>query len=319
MKKSLSMILALCMILSFALCGTALAADKDNDMIVTGSGTFTMKEALERTIAVDECSNLVGKHEAYHTALEHRAELDNIWVTEEPWTETMSWTNNSQFMYGRDNVYAFYCGVEDEVVNWLSGAKALDDTGTIENSEDWYGTGMLWYHMLMSPVIEVARDGQTACGLWQSFGTVTQAAGGGMSSTWTMEDYTMVFAKQSDGAWKIWHLRTFVHFYTDVDNHFYEQNQATASKPEVEGYDAITTSSSASGEPSGEPTMEPQGGSDYSVNGMYYVGYSLYCVPVMATIPEPYDTWEDIEDTFAWGGTPLLGNNAKHQAVLDMQ
>jgi hypothetical protein len=314
MKKTLSMLMALCMMLSLAIC-TSVSAFAAEDTITTGSGTFTVTEAVERLVAAQECSNLAGKHEAYHTALEHRAELDNIWADEEPYASTISWTNNSQFMDGRENVYAFYTGVEDEVVNWLSGAMALDDTGTIQDSEDWYGTGMLWYHMLMSPVIEVAGDGQTAVGLWQSFGTVTQAAGGGMSATWTMEDYTMVFAKMpSSGAWKIWHLRTFVHFYTNTDANWYEQNQASASKPEVEGYDTMVAAST-----SGDPTAEPAGQSNYSVNGLYYVGYSLYDVPVLATIPEPYETWADIEDTFAWGGTPLLGANADHQAVLDMQ
>ena len=312
MKKTMSMLLALCMILALAV-STSVSAFAADDEIVTGSGTFTTQEAVERAIAWQECSNLAGKHEAYHTAIQHRAELENCWVTEEPWTDTMSWTNNSQFMYGMENVYGFYCGVETEVVNWLSGAIAVDDTDTIQNTEDWYGTGMLWYHMLMSPVIEVAGDGQTACGLWQSFGTVTQPAGGGMSATWTMEDYTMVFAKQSNGEWRIWHLRTFVHFYTNCDDIWYNQNQASASKPEVEGYDE------AAGGASGGPSGAPSGQGDYAVNDIYYVGYSLYCVPVLATIPEPYETWADIEDTFAWGGTPLLGNNADHQAVLDMQ
>ena len=317
MKKTLSMLMALCMILALAV-GTSVSAFAAEDEIVTGSGTFTTQEAVERALAWQECSNLAGKHEAYHTAVQHRAELENCWVYDPEYTETMSWTNNSQFMYGKENVYGFYCGVESEVVNWLSGAIAVDDTDTIQNTEDWYGTGMLWYHMLMSPVIEVAGDGQTACGLWQSFGTVTQPAGGGMSATWTMEDYTMVFAKQSGGDWRIWHLRTFVHFYTDTDNYWYEQNQASASKPEVEGYDEMAQSG-GSGEPSGGPSGAPAGQGDYAVNGLYYVGYSLYDVPVLATIPEPYETWADIEDTFAWGGTPLLGNNADHQAVLDMQ
>ena len=315
MKKTLSMLMALCMILALAV-GTGVSAYAAEDEIVTGSGAFTTREAAERALAWQECSNLAGKHEAYHTAVQHRAELENCWVYDPEYTETMSWTNNSQFMYGKENVYGFYCGVETEVINWLNGAIAADEYGVIQNTEDWYGAGMLWYHMLMSPVIEVAGDGQTACGLWQSFGTVTQPQGGGIGETWTMEDYTMVFAKQSGGDWRIWHLRTFVHFYTNTDNHWYEQNQASASKPEVEGYDAMAQGS-GSGEPSGAPSG---GGQDqYSVNGLYYVGYSLYDVPVLATIPEPYETWADIEDTFAWGGTPHLGNNADHQAVLDMQ
>ena len=308
MKKTLSMLLALCMILALAV-GTGVSAYAAGDEIVTGSGTFTTQEAAERALAWQECSNLAGKHEAYHTAVQHRAELDNCWVYDPEYTETMSWTNNSQFMYGKENVYGFYCGVETEVQNWLQGAISADETGVIQNSEDWYGTGMLWYHMLMSPVIEVARDGKTACGLWQSFGTVTQPQGGGMGETWTMEDYTMVFAKQSGGDWRIWHLRTFVHFYTTYGFNWYEQNMATqgASGEQPAGVGVMVSADEIV-----EDMSQPG-----TYKGHFYVGYDMYDVPVLATIPEPYDTWDDIADTFAWGGMqPLLGNNALHPSVV---
>ncbi len=303
MKKSLSLLLALCMIFALAVSTSvsAFAATKYE----TGSGSFTAEELLLRTVAWQECSNLAGKHEAYHSALEHRAELENAWVTEEPWTDTMSWTNNTQFMYGKEAVYDFYCGIETEKAQWLKNAASSDEMGIIETTEDWEGAGLLWYHMLMSPVIEVAADGQTAVGLWQSFGTVTQ----NNQAQWTCEDYTMVFAKQSNGEWRIWHLRTFVHFYTSVDNHWYEANMATqgASGEQPAGVGVMVSADDVV-----EDMSEPG-----TYKGQFYVGYDMYRVPILATIPEPYDTWDDIADSFAWGGLqPMLGNNAGHESVI---
>ncbi len=303
MKKSLSLLLALCMIFALAVSTSvsAFAATKYD----TGSGSFTAEELLLRTVAWQECSNLAGKHEAYHSALEHRAELENAWVTEEPWTDTMSWTNNTQFMYGKEAVYDFYCGIETEKAQWLKNAASSDEMGIIETTEDWEGAGLLWYHMLMSPVIEVAADGQTAVGLWQSFGTVTQ----NNQAQWTCEDYTMVFAKQSNGEWRIWHLRTFVHFYTSVDNHWYEANMATqgASGEQPAGVGVMVSSDDIV-----EDMSQPG-----TYKGQFYVGYDMYRVPILATIPEPYDTWDDIADSFAWGGLqPMLGNNAGHESVI---
>ncbi|MGM9615511.1 MAG: nuclear transport factor 2 family protein [Oscillospiraceae bacterium] len=311
MKKAFGMFLALCMILSLMLGGTtALAAD---DGYVTGnSGTFTVEDAVERTLAYQECQNLAGAHEFYHTALDHQGELDNCWVTEDPYKETMSWTNNTQFMYGYDNVWEFYCGTSltGHGESTQAQAMAVDTTGQITMDEEWYAAGTLWYHMLMSPVIEVAKDGQTAVGLWQSFGTVTEVS----MCQWTCEDYTMVFVKQSDGEWRIWHLRTFVHFYTTYGYNWYEQNmatQGTGGTNQPAGVGVLVDS--ASGEPSGSGDMPQAGNEGYSITGTYYVGLDLYKVPVLATIPQPYDTWADIEDTFAWGGfQPLLGNNALH-------
>lgn len=305
MKRTFGMLLALCMALSLAVCGSTSALAREDPVIVGGSGRFTVEEAVERTLAYEECQNLAGKHEFYHSALMHQEELENIWVTEEPWIDSMSWTNNTQFMYGKENVYGFYCGVKDEKANWLNAAIALDDQGRIENTEDWKGTGILWYHMLMTPVIEVARDCQTACGLWQSFGTVTQPGGGEMGAQWTCEDYTMVFARQSDGEWRIWHLRTFVHFYTNVDNHWYEQNMATQGNDGNQPA-GVGVLGGPSGEPSGD--MTPPGQGQYAEMGEWNRGYDLYKVPQQLTIPEPYDTWADIEDSFYWGNQPVDNN-----------
>ena len=301
MKKTLSMLMALCMILALMVSGGVSAFASGEP----ASGGVADSDLLARTAAWQECSNLAGKHEFYHSALEHRMELENIWVNEEPFTSTMSWTNNTQFMYGKEAVYDFYCGVENEKKNWLKNAAASDEMGIIQNTEDWEATGMLWYHMLMSPVIEVAKDGKTAIGLWQSFGTVTQDN----RAQWTCEDYTMVFAKQSNGEWRIWHLRTFVHFYTGVDEHWYESNMATqgASGEQPAGVGVMVSEDEIV-----EDMTQPG-----TYKGHFYVGYDMYDVPVLATIPEPYDTWEDIADSFAWGGLqPLLGNNALHPEVI---
>ena len=153
-----------------------------------------------------------------------------------------------------------------------------------------------------------------------------------MGAQWTCEDYTMVFAKMSTGEWKIWHLRTFVHFYTNVDNHWYEQNMATqgnggedvpsgvgvmadGAKPEGMPADMGDMPPPSDMTPPGgmEPPggMQPPegggggGGSEYAEIGEWYVGYDLYRVPKLITIPEPYDTWADIEDTFYWGNQPV--------------
>ena len=331
MKKSLGMFLALCMILSLAI-GTTTAFAADDGYVTGNSGTFAVEDAVDRVRAYQECQNLAGAHEFYHTALDHQGELDNCWVTEEPYLDTMSWTNNTQFMYGYDNVWEFYCGtaLTGHGQSTQAQAMAVDTTGQITMDDEWYAAGTLWYHMLMSPVIEVAKDGQTAIGLWQSFGTVTEVS----MCQWTCEDYTMVFVKQSDGEWRIWHLRTFVHFYTTYGYNWYQQNMATqgavgnqpagvgvlandgaggASDPMMPPNGDMTPPGGASGGPSGGPDMPTPGQEDYSINGTYYVGLDLYKVPVLATIPQPYDTWADIEDTFAWGGfQPLLGKNAEH-------
>ncbi len=329
MKKHLSFLLALCMIFSMAVIGTTpvLAAEKteySEDIV----------KAAQRALDTVEVENVIGKHEYYHSALNHLDEFLDIWVNEDPWMETMSWTNNTQKMVGAYNVYGFM--VTDLVANIsmsIDSAMENDTQGTITNDPEWYGTGMFWYHMLMTPMIVVADDGQTARGAFQSFGTVTGPMGE-MSSQWTCESYGFDCAKMSTGEWRIWHLRTFVYFYCETDDGWTDMRTNTAASgagaanaPVGVGvmYDedgnqitgqTYLDSGSASGEPSdmtppggdmtppemGGGSGEPSGGmggyvrSDYEVEiGEYFTGFSIYKVPESVPMPYEYSTWAEVE------------------------
>lgn len=228
MKRNRRILILVLTLITILCLPTAGFAESDEDTVTINGHTYTAAQAAQRALDWQACSNLASAHEDYHTALNHAGELEDLWVNEEPYTSTMSWTNNSQKIVGYDNIYEFYVtDLAADLKSSLSTAISMDDSGTITDSDEWLGTGMLWYHMLMSQEIEVAADGQTAIGHWQSFGTVTGPTGGSYTAQWTCEDYNMVFVKQSNGEWRIWHLRTFVHFYTNVDNHWYEQNMAT--------------------------------------------------------------------------------------------
>ncbi len=301
MKRPLGMLLALCMMLSLAVCTSVSAFAAQEQLIVGGGGTYTVEEALERTMAYQDCQNLAGMHEFYHSAKEHRAELENIWVYDEQFRETATWTNNQQCMEGWDNLWGFYVtDSEGGAEVMLKKAMENDDKGIIENSEDWYYTGMFAYHMLMTPVIEVARDCETAVGIWQSWGTSGSPESDGFNVEWQCEDYSMVFARQSGGDWRIWHLRTFVHFYCPVGDKWYENNTQL-------GGGGAGGASGEMGPPPDMSEMPPMG--NWGTSGEHFVGYDLYKVPVQLTIPEPYDTWDDIKDTFAWGPTPLTDSS----------
>jgi hypothetical protein len=74
--------------------------------------------------------------------------------------------------------------------------------------------GQIHNHSMMSPVIEVAADGKTAKGLWDSFGPNVNglAEVGG----WSWAKYAVDFIKV-DGQWKIWHFQLYPVFNTPYD------------------------------------------------------------------------------------------------------
>jgi hypothetical protein len=218
----------------------------------TGYNSADITASTQRALDCQEVANVAGKHEYYHTALRHEDELNNIWAQE---ADDISWTNNSQKYSGWDEVYKFYVtDLASNLSSSLASANAIDSSIAITDAN--LGTGVLWYHTLNSPIIEVAGDGQTAKGLWMSFGTVTGPGSASMTAQWTCESYGIDFIKEN-GKWKIWHLRLFVYFYSDVDKHWYNASENQA----------------------------------YSASNTYYRGYSLYTIASSPKIPVPYDTW----------------------------
>ena len=147
---------------------------------------MTAEMKAQKALDILEIQNMASMHEYYHSALMHEAELDNVWSKR----DDIAWKNNSDYYANRKAVYNFYG----------EGVKKMDKTAA------------LWYHMLATPVIVVSGDGQTAKAVWQSFGNVS----GTNMAQWTQEKYSMDLIKEN-GIWKIWHLRTYVEFYTNVD------------------------------------------------------------------------------------------------------
>lgn len=67
--------------------------------------------------------------------------------------------------------------------------------------------GIFSIHTLTSEIIEVAKDGQTARGLWYSPGAESRrAVSGGYEAYWIWGLYAIDFIKE-DGEWKFWHFR----------------------------------------------------------------------------------------------------------------
>jgi len=254
---------------------------------------MTADMKAQRALDLFEIQNVAGMHEYYHSALMHQAELENVWSKR----DDVSWKNNSDYYANRKDLWKFYA----------DGCPQGDQK-----------KGSLWYHMLATPVIVVAGDGQTAQAVWQSFGNVS----GTNMLQWTEEKYAMDFIKE-DGKWKIWHLRTYVEFYTNASatntNLWVGQNLAApkgANNASQMGGGGAPPSGDKSGP--GAPPSAGQGAKDSkgtavtikeepgvkfseqmkpTENGDYYEGYSENYMPIFKPVPpKAYCTWKDTTD-----------------------
>jgi hypothetical protein len=254
--KNFILILTSILIISFIYsCSTSQTVTEELDAC---GNKMTDAKKVQKALDIVEIQNVAGMHEYYHSCLMHGEEVEAIWAKKTP---GLMWTNNTD-KYVDEDFIKFY----------VDGAKGLDLTG------------MMAYHMLTTPVIVVAGDGKTAKAVWMSFGDVGGVMGGTPSGQWTQEKYGMDFVKE-DGKWKIWHLRTYVDFYSDITGSWLDEKSNIAAP-------------SAQSKDSGAGIKEEPGASFMTVKptekGNYYEGYHLKRKPAFnPKPPESYCTWKD--------------------------
>lgn len=88
--------------------------------------------------------------------------------------------------------------------------------------------GILHMHSMLSPVIEVAGDGRTAKGVWDSFGASVN--GPDDIGGWLAVKYGVDFVKE-DGVWKIWHLQVYPFYSTKYDKSITQTAKEKAARP----------------------------------------------------------------------------------------
>jgi len=97
--------------------------------------------------------------------------------------------------------------------------------------------GMLALHELTTPVIEVARDGRTAKGMWFTWGANTNNhPQRGLIPIWQSLRYNHTFVKE-DGAWKFLNFRAHLIIRSSFDKGWVQEPYITGST--IKGQDEV--------------------------------------------------------------------------------
>ena len=225
----------------------------------------TLEQKVQRSLDIQEVQNVASMHEYYHNAWAHGDEIRNIWAQKTP---GVTWTNNTDKYIGMASLKKFY----------------------VDNAKTLPTVGVLAYHMLTTPVIEIAGDGKTAKAVWMSFGEVSGPMGGKGAAAWTQEKYGMDFVKE-DGKWKIWHLRTYVDFYSPTDKTWLEPmgNMNAPPPPATPPKEGGKLEAGVKEEPGANFQMVTP-----DEKGNFYEGYTMKRVPKLEPKPpEPYCTFSE--------------------------
>ena len=209
---------------------------------------LTDMEKAVQAYETQQIRNIMGKYEYYHMAKMHK-ETKNLFAQH---TEGVYIDNSSLGRYdGLEGVERFFVKFHE----YLDGDKK----------------GSLCIHTLTTEVIEIAKDGKTAKGLWLSPGLETRKSlvTGKLESYWIWGKYAVDFIKEDD-EWKFWHFYITDNIHCDYHCSWTENDKG---KEDVLLDPNIPI-------PDG-PSIYP--GTTYSLD---------HIEQLIPPVPEPYDTYE---------------------------
>jgi hypothetical protein len=212
----------------------------------------------QRSKAYIAIANLMGRYRSYHTGGQNEA-VGKLWAKHTPGVRAE--LADSGVYEGYDRVAILWDGFKNPEKGF-SGAEILP---------------------IASPVIEVAKDGETARGLWTALGMNTMAGGEGIfhkSATWSVEQYACDFVKE-DGTWKLWRMHLYFVMRSDYYKSWLDQDNLNFV------FDI-------------QSTLPPERKSDRpsTINikdQMFKAGRVPFCAMTdyKPPAPEPYETYEE--------------------------
>jgi hypothetical protein len=167
----------------------------------------SLEHELERAKAVAEIQNLINRLQYLHGAGRDHELIDKVWAK----------APDLRLHFGNTGYWE----------GW-EAVKIVGDMGK-DRKEAPPGAGM---HIMLQPVIEVAKDGKTAQAVFWAMGIMPgkDRKTGEPSCSWEWNRYGDDFIKE-DGKWKLWHHHVFDLFFIGYDEKWADQFK----RPEMTG------------------------------------------------------------------------------------
>lgn len=167
-----------------------------------------VEKKAQKAIDIQEIMNVISMYAIMDAQGKNREQLNEIWAMNMP---DVCWIDNDATWIGPEAVETHYAdGWEKHKKEYLQ--EVLKINPGLENDPKNALIGHLKMHAVCSPIIEIAGDGQTAKGMFDSPGFATDAVGGEFRPLWTWGRMFVDFIKV-DGKWKIWHFSPLLHFF----------------------------------------------------------------------------------------------------------
>ena len=217
--------------------------------------------------------NAMSKHVFGYYGQIQEEELDKYWSKR----DDIVYAHGSMAYYGRENVYNYYTGMTAAL---KQQGRETAEKFYHQSFEPQYGPGYKVMNMLLSPYVEIAKDRQTARGVWMAYAYMSHLDKhtGKPETSLGLSRYSCEFIRE-DGQWKIWHRVDYVECGLEY--------QSAGSMPPPPQGDSDQSGAPPVAIPAiqyvGQKTLEQRSGTNSPCEPSY----------PEPKIPEPYETWTE--------------------------
>ena len=236
-------------------------------------------DMIQMVTDIEEVRDLMSLRSYYQAADLRQKELDELWVSQPLHAAKASYGSNYGYYYGKSEVQRWY--VDEFQAKRKAQLKTYCEKQGILEDEKLLGAGCMYMCPMSTSIVRIAKDGQSAKGIWYSIGQQSDLKEDGTASgLWMYLKICADFIKE-DGKFKLYHIV--------VAN---DQNYQAGTNYSADTY--IDPKDDALAVEFGNPTIP------MNVHDNTYNWADNY--PPM---PEPYDTLT-LEDSYGPEGHPML-------------
>lgn len=161
---------------------------------------YTTEQQARRAQDRFDIENLFSAHCYCRKAHQRRYELDYYWSTR----KDIAYSEGTSCYNGRESVYKVYAGLEEE----MDLGKLALLKRKYPNADLTLGAGNLDILYPGSSYIEIAKDGETAKGVWYTIGLAAEPDQDGLPRSLLYTGRVAAEFVKENGRWKFWHYRT---------------------------------------------------------------------------------------------------------------
>ncbi len=162
------------------------------------------EDMINMVTDIEAVRDLMSLRSYYQAAGKRQEELDELWVSQPIHAAKASFGANWGYYYGKSEIQRWY--VDEFKTRRQAQMKAYCKAQGIPEDEALLGAGCMAMFPMSTSLVRIAKDGQSAKGIWYSIGQQTELQlDGTAKAQWQYNKICADFIKE-DGKFKIYHI-----------------------------------------------------------------------------------------------------------------